>query len=191
MLTVRPVLLGDVPVVAELHHRCWQVAYADLVPAEALAKMDLALSTARWRLGFIEPPVDRYQLLAEREGGEVVAFVSYGAYREDHDTARRNASLGAEIYAIYADPRAWGIGAGHALMEAALTHLRELGMSPVRLWAMDGNERAAGFYRRHGFALDGATTVYEFNGAPLPISRYELATGTGTGLSEAADGTDR
>jgi len=186
MLAIRPVRLGDVPVVAELHHRCWQVAYAGLVPAEALAAMDLARSTARWRLGLTDPPADRYQLLAERADGEIVAFVTYGAYREDHDAARRNARLGAEIYAIYADPGAWGTGAGHALMEAALDHLRELGLSPVRLWAMDGNERAARFYRRHGFTLDGAATVYEFNGAPLPISRYELA---GTGFSAEAGGS--
>ncbi|NUR29276.1 MAG: GNAT family N-acetyltransferase, partial [Catenulispora sp.] len=73
----------------------------------------------------------------------------------------------------------WGTGAGHALMEAALARLRELGLSPVRLWALDGNERAARFYRRQGFALDGERTVYDFNGASLPISRYELDAAAG------------
>lgn len=184
MLTIRPIELGDVPLVAELHHRCWQAAYADLVPAEALAKMDLTESTARWQRGVIDPPAGRFQLLAEHES-KVVAFISYGAYRDDHDPDRRNPGHGGEIYSVYADPRSWGTGAGHALLEAALVHLRELGASPVRLWALDGNERADRFYRRHGFAPDGETMIYDFNGAPLPLSRYALAAGTG-GLSDEA-----
>ncbi|MBB6032557.1 GNAT family N-acetyltransferase [Phytomonospora endophytica] len=177
-LLIRPVALDDVRAVVELHHRCWRAAYAGLVPDEALDAMDLGRSVEQWRRGVLDPPADRFRLLAERTGS-VVAFITYGTYREDHDPDRRDAALGGEIYAVYADPEAWGTGAGHALMTTALARLRELGLSPIRLWALDGNERAARFYLRHGFALDGARTVLDFNGASLPISRYELGAAAG------------
>ena len=51
-----------------------------------------------------------------------------------------------------------GIRAGHALMEAAVASARELGASRLLLGVNAGNERALGFYRRHGFEVVGTRT---------------------------------
>jgi GNAT superfamily N-acetyltransferase len=69
------------------------------------------------------------------------------------------------IWKLYVSPRAQGTGAGSAL-------LRELivlaGDGPVRLEYLDGNSRAAAFYRRHGFAeisREGSTVWMERRGS--------------------------
>jgi GNAT superfamily N-acetyltransferase len=79
------------------------------------------------------------------------------------------------VYAIYVDPPSWGTGAGRALMDAAVAHLRGYGLTPVRLWALDGNERAARFYRRYGFVADGATGTDPLGGGEVPTIRFTLA----------------
>lgn len=177
MLTLRPVALPDVDALSEMYVRSWQNAYDGLVPEESLGAMDVEQHAANWRGRLANPHPERYSLLAEFDDGTVGGFVTYGSYRRDHDPKNLDARLGGEVYAIYVDPERWGGGTGHALMEAAIGHLRALGWLPVQLWALSGNQRAARFYRRHGFALDGTRGTYEFNGSKLPILRYVLSTG--------------
>jgi ribosomal protein S18 acetylase RimI-like enzyme len=43
-----------------------------------------------------------------------------------------------------------GRGVGSALMDAAYALIRELGISELMLYVMDGNERATRFYERLG-----------------------------------------
>lgn len=168
-MSIRPVTPADVPALAELHVRCWRVAYDGLVPAGALARFDAGEHAARWAARYDDPRPGRTELLAEDDGG-LLGFVTYGSARPKagEDVA------GAEIYAIYVDPERWGTGAGHALMTRALDDLGARGVRPVRLWALDGNERARRFYLRHGFAEDGESAVYDFFGAELDIVRYTL-----------------
>jgi GNAT superfamily N-acetyltransferase len=47
-------------------------------------------------------------------------------------------------------PSAQGTGLADLMME------RLVGTEPASLWVLDGNVRAEAFYRRHGFARDGA-----------------------------------
>ncbi|GLZ75607.1 N-acetyltransferase [Actinorhabdospora filicis] len=162
-MRIRPVAPADVPALAALHVRCWRGAYEGLVPAEALARFDPDEHAARWAARLAERRPGRTELLAE-DGGGPVGFVNYGDQRGEGG--------GGEIYAIYVDPERWGTGAGHALMTRALEDLRGRGVSPVRLWALDGNERARRFYLRHGFSEDGESSVYDFFGAELDVVRY-------------------
>jgi GNAT superfamily N-acetyltransferase len=79
-----------------------------------------------------------------------------------------------EVRAIYVHPGHWGTGAGWALMDAAVAHLTAAGPRPVRLWALDGNERADRFYRRYGYGADGAVGTYLAGAATMPTVRYTL-----------------
>lgn len=56
-----------------------------------------------------------------------------------------------ELKILFALDEAKGSGLADALLQAAI------GDSPAFLWTLSGNERAIGFYRKHGFALDGAS----------------------------------
>lgn len=58
----------------------------------------------------------------------------------------------AVIWKLYVLPAAHGTGVGAALLDALVQAARDGGASAVALEYVDGNARAAGFYRRHGFA---------------------------------------
>jgi GNAT superfamily N-acetyltransferase len=80
------------------------------------------------------------------------------------------------VYAIYVDPEHWSTGAGRALMTAALDYLTASGPRPVRLWALDGNERARRFYERCGFVADGAVGSHPVRDElEVPTIRFSLA----------------
>jgi RimJ/RimL family protein N-acetyltransferase len=49
------------------------------------------------------------------------------------------------------------------------------GPRPVRLWTLDGNERARRFYQRYGFVADGALGSHPVgDGVEVPTLRYTL-----------------
>ena len=60
-----------------------------------------------------------------------------------------------QVYAIYALPAFWSAGVGHALMIDAEARLRAAGFTRAHLWVLEGNDRAASFYERHGWREDG------------------------------------
>ena len=61
--------------------------------------------------------------------------------------------------------RCWGTGLGHRLLVATL------GERAAYLWVLAGNDRATGFYERHGFALDGAVDDGDAHGRHLRMVR--------------------
>lgn len=56
---------------------------------------------------------------------------------------------------IYVDPVHWGEGIGGVLHDHALQHLARAGYADATLWVLDGNERAAAWYRRRGWTPTG------------------------------------
>lgn len=145
-VVLRPLLASDAEPMAHLHIAVWEEAYDGLVPAEILAtrRTGVAERTARWRTTAATSPAAT--TVAEHDG-ELVGFVSVGPGRD------ADVDLDTELWALYVRAAWWGRGLGHRM----LTHA--LGARPAYLWVLDGNERAAGFYRRQGFAADGAVRV--------------------------------
>jgi L-amino acid N-acyltransferase YncA len=131
-----------------LHEACWREAYADLLPVEVVDRTfaDRAAAVARRRERLADPTCPTW--VAEDGDGGLVGFAVAGPARHD------DAPTDLELHAIYARAAVWGTGVGRALLAAAV------GDRPAYLWVLDGNERAVGFYRRHGFELDGATEVH-------------------------------
>jgi GNAT superfamily N-acetyltransferase len=66
------------------------------------------------------------------------------------------------VCGLYVAPSRAGSGRGSALFGHAVADLRERGHAPVVLWHFVGNERAARFYERAGFRLDGAIRTSDF-----------------------------
>jgi Acetyltransferase (GNAT) family len=91
-------------------------------------------------------------LVAVTEGGGIVGFASFGPSRNG-DTDPR---VPGEVCAIYADPSAWGTGAGRALMGGAVTELARLGYADAILWVLATNDRARRLYAIAGWEEDGA-----------------------------------
>jgi GNAT superfamily N-acetyltransferase len=77
-----------------------------------------------------------------------------------------------EILRLYTHPRAWGRGAGAALLERALDALRDAGHSQAWLNTEERNERGRGFYARLGWRIAGPPRVREWHGVTLCEPRY-------------------
>lgn len=62
------------------------------------------------------------------------------------------------LWKLYVLPETQGSGVGSALMAAVFERLRDQGADRLRLEYLDGNDRAAAFYRAQGFREIGRTT---------------------------------
>jgi GNAT superfamily N-acetyltransferase len=62
-----------------------------------------------------------------------------------------------ELISMWVAPFARGRGVGDALVNAVIEWASEQQASAVALGVLEGNERAAAFYRRHGFIPVGAS----------------------------------
>jgi ribosomal protein S18 acetylase RimI-like enzyme len=151
---VRPATADDAPGIATVHVRSWQAAYVGQVPQDYLDAMDPVerVEGLRRRL---EQGGRGSTLVAAKPDGTVIGFVGFGPCAAEPD----DESLG-EVYSIYAHPDHWSVGAGYAVMQAALRELIAQGRLEIRLWVLGTNERARRFYERVGFTLDGQTSVF-------------------------------
>lgn len=61
-----------------------------------------------------------------------------------------------ELIAMWVHPDSRGTGAADALVEAVADWAREQDAARLRLWVVEGNDRAERVYRRLGFAHTGA-----------------------------------
>lgn len=145
---VRAALPEDLPAVALVRALTWQAAYAGMVDDAELRTLADPDAVAAWAERARTMAGTTYAV-AELDG-EVVGFAAYGAERGEVPSPWRG-----EVYALYVLPQHWRSGAGSALMHGVLDELAENGFDHVTLWVLVGNERAIGFYRRHGFHETG------------------------------------
>ena len=65
----------------------------------------------------------------------------------------------ARIEAILTIPSVWGKGVAAALMERALSDVKNAGCSSIQVWPFAENHRARHFYEKHGFSPSGRERV--------------------------------
>jgi GNAT superfamily N-acetyltransferase len=146
-MLIRVARPGDELEVARVHVRSWQSAYAGLLPKDLLAGLDPARRAAGYTFGVDRAGVPA-TVVAEEEG-RVLGFATTGAA---WDADARGAG---ELFGLYVDPDHWRRGCGTLLMSEARARLAGLGFADVVLWVLEGNKRAAAFYRADGWARDG------------------------------------
>jgi ribosomal protein S18 acetylase RimI-like enzyme len=112
----------------------------------------------RWRQRLEEVPVN---LVAYDDDGESIGMVSVT------ETAHQQ----AEIISMWVAPQARGLGAGDALLRAAVDRAKTAGASLVALNVRVGNEHAVRLYSRAGFVDVGWATSPD---APHTERRMEL-----------------
>lgn len=147
-VVLRPAAGADAEALALLHVEVWEQAYTGLMPAAVFEqrRATVAERVERWRTIIASSPAPT--TVAET-GGRIVGFGSAGPTRDDDPPAPE------ELWSLYVHADWWGRGVGHRLL------VELLGDRPAYLWVLDGNERATGFYRRHGFVLDGVVQADE------------------------------
>jgi ribosomal protein S18 acetylase RimI-like enzyme len=147
---VRLATKEDVRAIATVRVETWRAAYEGLIDRVVLDRMDIDREAARraelWDQYHSDPR--GAEVIAEVDG-EVAGWALVGPSLDDDLPAD------GQIYAIYALPSFWSAGVGHALMLDAEARLRAAGFESAHLWVLEGNDRAAAFYERHGWHEDG------------------------------------
>ena len=151
-LTVRRATAADTRAIATIRVTSWRAAYDGLMPTALLDRLDIGFEAHRraqhWPRYHADPRAAEFLAL---RGTRAVGWASVGACRDDDP----GAGVRGELFALYALPSHWSTGVGHALMIAAEEQLRSSGFRTASLWVLDGNDRAAAFYERHGWREDG------------------------------------
>lgn len=148
-LTIRPARVADAREMARVIVQSWRETYRGVVPDRILD--DPGFEDARTRFWTAALTEERYRAnriaVAERDG-RLVGVAMSGPVDEPESAWTR------QLYVLYVVATELGSGAGPALFDAVIRP----GESVV-LWVADPNPRAQAFYRRQGFAPDGAETV--------------------------------
>ncbi len=148
---VRKAGAGDAAAIAVVHVLSWQAAYEGLVPQDYLDGLDPARRRELWDVVLAEDAWPRSGVLVAENEDRVAGFAHFRPARgEDED-----ASLIAEITAMYLVPEAWGAGIGRQLMTSSLNVLAQAGYREAALWVLDTNARARRFYESAGWRSDG------------------------------------
>ncbi|HEY7193802.1 MAG TPA: GNAT family N-acetyltransferase [Gemmatimonadales bacterium] len=164
---IRRADVADAGTVARIHVESWNVAYRGIMPADVIARTDLAYRTSFWteRIADREWPV----FLIE-EDGEAVAFCQMISTRDaDDDPARVG-----HITSLHVLPHLRGRGYGRALLDVVFAEFRSRGFSEVTLWVLEGNQKARQFYESTGFELDGGKGTYPKTAVPEVRYRIRL-----------------
>ncbi|GAA2176682.1 hypothetical protein GCM10009846_31440 [Agrococcus versicolor] len=166
-VSVRVATVDDARAIATVQVETWRAAYADLMPAPLLQRMDVDRNAERRATLWDERHADprAIDLVAERDGA-VVGWASVGATDQDDLPGH------GQLYAIYAVASTWSSGVGRALMAAAEDALRDGGFERACLYVLDGNDRAARFYERCGWREDGHSWIdqrFGYGGVLVPL----------------------
>ena len=175
--TVRKAAPPDASAIARINVDGWRVAYADIVPAEALESLDVDSFADSYRE--ILAADDPIAVFVATDGGRIVAFCGVCPVRNGERDAHSSQPTG-ELAAIYVAPAMRGAGAGHAVHDAGLAHLAAAGFEHAVLWVFEANQLARSFYARHGWVLDSAHEYYETHGQAIPQVRYSRCPKTST-----------
>ena len=141
-ITVRRAEPFDARSVAEIHVQCWQEAFAHLVPAENLARLNVDQRERRWSEILSFPGANIWLAL---DGKKIVGFAGSSENREPDLPVDR------ELQALY-------VLASHLDTEAEQLLLGTvIGDSSAVLWIADKSPRVLTFYIRNGFKADGTT----------------------------------
>ena len=156
---VRPAAIADAPGIADVHWRSHQATYVqpgrvarDVVEAWTMRDRILAWTTNVAIASGAFPPPEGFRRMVvwvAVDDGRVVGWANTSRGR-DADAPRD-----LELEGLYVLDDYHGRGVGQALVDAAI------GTRPSYLWVLDDNPRAQAFYRRNGFAFDGAEKIDE------------------------------
>jgi ribosomal protein S18 acetylase RimI-like enzyme len=132
---------GDAEAIARVHVATWRTTYRGLLPGDFLDSLSESHYADRWRRGIDDASTRVY--VAEHDG-VIAGFASCGRERAGEDGFR------GELYALYVDGHAQGLGYGSELVRAAVDGLREMAIGDMIVWVHRENAAARSFYERLG-----------------------------------------
>lgn len=160
--------VADALRIAEVHVRCWKVAYRGLLPQDLLDSLDPQQRVRRGEATLEQGGWPAGGTLIAEEADRLVGFAKLCPTRDDDQDP---ATVG-EVASFYVSPEVWGQGVGRALMANSSETFVAAGFLTASLWVLDSNARAIGFYEALGWRDDGAVKDDVMGGAPIRDLRY-------------------
>lgn len=158
-VSVRVAWAEDAEAIARLQLRAWQVLYAALLPAEALA-LDPDRAAATWRSSLATPGDARNRVLVALERNRVVGFaVTTPASDPDCDPI-----ADAELSELTVEPGERGKGHGSRLLQAAVETMAADRFRRAVLWAVASDDALRTFLTGAGWAPDTAHRELDLDG---------------------------
>jgi GNAT superfamily N-acetyltransferase len=161
---VRRAVLDDAPQIARVHVQTWRAAYAHVFPADYLAALSVDEREQQWRQTL---SAGMYDVFVAELDGRIKGFASAGATEDEDEHVPPG-----ELYAIYVDAAAWGLGVGRALLARAEEALLQAGFDEAALWVLEDNPRARRLYEVAGWTADGAAKPFPHGGVDAVAIRY-------------------
>ncbi len=152
---------GDAEALARVHVTAWRETYTGLLPAHALAAMDVRRHAKRFRAQLLYPPRNSLVLALEQRGG----LVGYGE-------AIGGGNGTGEVHTLYLLRAAQGVGLGREMLAALARALAGGGARSTVIWVLSTNVRARAFYEHLGGHAGPSRPVAGW-GPGLMETRYE------------------
>ena len=143
-VSVRLAWAADAEAIAATQVRAWQVAYADVLPAEVLAQLPEAAFSERWRLSIDRPREARQRVLVALDRARVRGFAATAPATD------------AELAEFVVDPDAVHAGHGSRLLHAAVDTMRADRFARATIWVTATDDPVRSFLAAQGWAADGA-----------------------------------
>lgn len=136
---IREPRLTDAETIAALHVATWRETYGHLLPDDFFTGELLDRRRRMWTRILTDSRPEHVVRVAEADG-ELIGFAMSGISDEGIP----------QLYMLYVLAAQHGAGIGQRLFDGVLPP------GPAVLWVAKENPRAIAFYRRNGFAFDGA-----------------------------------
>lgn len=158
-MIIRRMTKDDLAEIGVLYSESWKAGYKGLLPQDYLDK----IVPERWTDRNVFLDNGSFVIL---NGERIAAHVHVRPAAEEKMSGR------GEIHTMYALPQFWGTGCAGELFDYAVDRLHERGFDKIYLYVLEGNERAARFYKKHGFTPTDDTIKCEVGGAAVTDIRY-------------------
>lgn len=149
MTQIRPATDADLPTIAEIHLKGWELAYGAFLPPDQLAAMQPEKRLPLWQ-GWLSDPTKL--ILVGSIDNEIDGFLLGGPVKEHDITTGSLSGFDCEIYSLHTRARVQGKGLGRALIAASAAQWSAAGKKALMLWAYSDNAYRK-FYEKIGGAL--------------------------------------
>jgi CubicO group peptidase (beta-lactamase class C family) len=154
VITIRPADIADLDGILEVFNTCW-VDYNGVLPVLEI-RSGLDLGPGLWRAALSD---NQATVIVAAEADRILGVLRYQV----------EGDIGW-IHSLYVHPDSHHGGIGGRLFSEAVRALSARGATTLKLWVFADNERAIGFYRKHGMTHVGVTrTEPEFGSLELQM----------------------
>jgi ribosomal protein S18 acetylase RimI-like enzyme len=159
-VSARVAWADDAAAIAAVQVRAWRTTYADLLPAEVLASLDVDQIAESWRLSLGRPEDARNRVLVSLERNLVTGFVVTGpATDPDCDPVATG-----ELTDLTVDPHKRQAGHGSRLLQAGADTLVADRFTHAVMWLPATDDVLRTFLTSAGWGPDGAHRTLDLTG---------------------------